>query len=97
MATTGNEHLLLHHGINAPRRDIITLILHVGESIGASERAGKRGSVDRGSNEMRLLLDSRVVDVSMASNSTLVFLSSLEPFSVNSPENAFRFSDNTGA
>jgi hypothetical protein len=37
------------------------------------------------------------VDVSMASNSTLVFLSSLEAFSVNSPENAFRFSDNTGA
>jgi hypothetical protein len=44
-----------------------------------------------------LLLDSRVVDVSMASNPTFVFLSSLEPLFFNSPENELRFSDNTGA
>src|SRR5712691_5481065 len=45
----------------------------------------------------RLLLDSRVVDLSMASNPTFVFLSSLEPLFFNSPENELRFSDNTGA
>jgi hypothetical protein len=44
----------------------------------------------------RLLLDSRGVDVSMASNPTFVFLSSLEPLFFNSPENELRFSDNTG-
>jgi len=37
------------------------------------------------------------VDLSMASNPTLVFLSSLEPLFFNSPANEFRFSDNTGA
>jgi len=45
----------------------------------------------------RLLLDSRGVDVSMASNPTFVFLSSLKPLFFNSPENELRFSDNTGA
>jgi hypothetical protein len=45
----------------------------------------------------RLLLDSRGVDLSMASNPTFVFLSSLEPLFFNSPENGLRFSDNTGA
>ena len=44
-----------------------------------------------------LLLDSRGVDVSMASNPTFVFLSSLKPLFFNSPENELRFSDNTGA
>jgi hypothetical protein len=44
-----------------------------------------------------LLLDSRVVDLSMASNPTFVFLCSLEPLFFNGPENALRFSDNTGA
>jgi len=47
--------------------------------------------------QMGLLLESRVVDVSMVSNPTVVFLSSLRPLFFNSPENEFRFSDNTGA
>jgi len=48
-------------------------------------------------NPGRLLLDSRVVDLSMASNPTFVFLSSLKPLFFNSPEKALHFSDNTGA
>ena len=38
---------------------------------------------------MRLLLDSRDVDMSMASNPTFVFLSSLKPLFFNSPGNEF--------
>ena len=44
-----------------------------------------------------LLLDSRGVDVSMASNPTFVSLSSLRPLFFTSPENELRSSDNTGA
>jgi hypothetical protein len=45
----------------------------------------------------RLLLDSRVVDVPMAYNSTFVMRSSLKPFLFNSLKNEVRFSDNAGA
>ena len=45
----------------------------------------------------RLLLDSRVVDVPMAYNSTFGMLSFLKPLLFNSLENEFRFSDNVGA
>ena len=58
-----------------------------------------RQQVDRASEgpiSLRLVLDSRVVDVSMVSNPTVVFLSSLRPLFFNNPENEFRFSDNTG-
>jgi hypothetical protein len=48
-------------------------------------------------NKLRLLLDSRVVDVPMAYNPTLVILSSLKPLFFNRLKNALRFSDNTGA
>ena len=44
-----------------------------------------------------LLLDSRVVDLSMAYNPTLVILSSLKPLFFNRLKNELRFSDNTGA
>jgi hypothetical protein len=37
------------------------------------------------------------MDVSMVSNPTCVFLCSWEPLFFKSPENALRFSDNTGA
>jgi hypothetical protein len=46
---------------------------------------------------MRLLLDSRVVDVLMAYNPTFVMLSFLKPLFFNSLKNALRFSDNAGA
>ena len=45
----------------------------------------------------RLLLDSRVVDVPMASNSIVVTLSSLKPFFFNSLNTEVRFSDHVGA
>ena len=45
----------------------------------------------------RLLLDSRVVDVPMAYNSTLVMRSSLKPLLFNSLKNEVRFSGNAGA
>jgi Toprim domain len=44
-----------------------------------------------------LLLDSRVVDLSMAYNPTLVILSSLKPFFFNGLKNELRFLDNVGA
>ena len=44
-----------------------------------------------------LLLDSRVVDVSMAYPPTLVILSSLKPLSFNGLKNELRFLDNAGA
>jgi hypothetical protein len=43
------------------------------------------------------LLDSRVVDVPMASNPTFVTLSSLKPFFFNGLQNERRFSDQVGA
>ena len=46
---------------------------------------------------IRLLLDSRVVDVPMAYNPTFVMLSSLKPLFFNSLKNEPRFSDNMGA
>ena len=45
----------------------------------------------------RLLLDSRVVDLPMSYNLTLVTLSSLKPFFFNGLKNEFRFSDKVGA
>jgi|SRR4029450_13229817 hypothetical protein len=45
----------------------------------------------------RLLLDSRVVDLPMASNLTLVMLSSLKSLLFNSLKNESRFSDTVGA
>jgi hypothetical protein len=45
----------------------------------------------------RLLLDSRVVDLPMAYNPTLVILSSLKPLFFNRLQNELCFSDNTGA
>jgi hypothetical protein len=45
----------------------------------------------------RLLLDSRVVDVSMAYPPTLVILSSLKPLFFNGLKNELRFLDNAGA
>jgi hypothetical protein len=45
----------------------------------------------------RLLLDSRVVDVSIAYTPTLVMLSSLKPLFFNSLSNELHFSDNAGA
>ena len=45
----------------------------------------------------RLLLDSRVVDLPMASNPTLVMFSSLKPLFFNSLKNELHFSDNAGA
>ena len=47
--------------------------------------------------ETRLLLDSRVVDLSMASTPTFVMLSSLKPLFFNSLKNELCFSDNAGA
>jgi putative SOS response-associated peptidase YedK len=44
-----------------------------------------------------LLLDSRVVELSMASNPTFVILSSLKPLFFNSLQNELPFSDNVGA
>jgi hypothetical protein len=46
---------------------------------------------------IRLLLDSRVVDLSMAYNPTLAILSSLKPLFFNSLKNELRFLDNVGA
>jgi len=46
---------------------------------------------------LRLLLDSRVVDVPMAYNPTFVMLSSLKPLFFHSLKNELRFSDNAGA
>ena len=43
------------------------------------------------------LLDSRVVDVAMASNPTFVLLSSLKPFFFKSLNNELRCSDHAGA
>jgi len=43
------------------------------------------------------LLDSRVVDVSMAYSPTLVILSSLKPLFFNGLKNELRFLDNAGA
>ena len=50
-----------------------------------------------GLNISRLLLDSRVVNVPMASNATFVMLSSLKPFILKSLKNELCFSDNVGA
>jgi transposase len=47
--------------------------------------------------DWRLLLDSRVVDLPMASNLTLVMLSSLKSLLFNSLKNESRFSDTVGA
>ena len=46
---------------------------------------------------LRLLLDSRVVDVPMAYNPTFVMLSSLKPLFFNGLKNELPFSDNAGA
>jgi Protein of unknown function (DUF4058) len=48
-------------------------------------------------NRLRLLLDSRVVDVLRLSNLILVILSSLKPLFFNGLKKALRFSDNVGA
>ena len=45
----------------------------------------------------RLLLGSRVVDVSMAYNPIVVTLSSLKPFFFNHLQSGVRFSDHGGA
>ena len=45
----------------------------------------------------RLLLDSRVVDWSMAHTPTFVILSSLKPFFFNRLQSELRFLDNVGA
>ena len=47
--------------------------------------------------DMRLLLDSRVVDVPMAYNPIVVPLSSLKAFFFNGLKRALHFSDNIGA
>jgi len=47
-------------------------------------------------NSWRLLLDSRVVDVTMAYNPPFVMRSSLKPFFFNGLKHKLRFSDNTG-
>ena len=85
----------------APRRNI-ELHQEKGHRVSAEpeERRMAEGDHPRVAGEhipRRLLLDSRVVDLSMASNPTFVFLSSLEPLFFNSPENELRFLDNTGA
>ena len=54
-------------------------------------------SVDRGTNWAWLLLDSRVVDVSMAYHPTLVILFSLKPGFFHRLKNAWRFLDTVGA
>jgi len=46
---------------------------------------------------IRLLLDSRVVDLPMAHNPTFVVFSSLKPLFFNSLKNELRFSHNVGA
>ena len=48
-------------------------------------------------NPLGLLLDSRVVDMPMASNPNFVLLSSLKPLFFNGLKNALCFSDNAGA
>ena len=48
-------------------------------------------------NSMRLLLDSRVVDLPRTSNRIVVTLSSLKPFFVNGLKKELCFSDNVGA
>jgi hypothetical protein len=55
------------------------------------------GRVSTRCNHPRLLLDSRVVDVSRAYTPTLVMLSSLKPLFFNSLSNELHFSDNAGA
>jgi len=49
------------------------------------------------SKRERLLLDSRVMDMPMASNPTCVLLSSWKPFCFNGLENALCFAGNAGA
>ena len=52
--------------------------------------------VDALEGPSRLLLDSRVVDVPMASNLTFVMLSSWKPLFFNRLKNDLCFSDNAG-
>ena len=62
------------------------------------ERYGKPlEKTQRGKYIARLLLDSRVVDLSMAYTPTFVILSSLKPLFFNSLKNELHFSDNAGA
>ena len=49
------------------------------------------------SNDGRLLLDSRVVEVSSSCNLLVVTLSTLKPFFFNGLNKALPFSDNVGA
>ena len=49
------------------------------------------------SNEQRLLLDSRVVDLSMTYHPTFLILSFFKPLFFNNLKNALRFLDNVGA
>jgi hypothetical protein len=46
---------------------------------------------------IRLLLDSRVVDLPMSYNPIVATLSSLKPFFFNGLKKELRFSDNVGA
>ena len=46
---------------------------------------------------LRLLFDSRVVNLSMAYHPTFVVLSSVKPLFFNSLKNELRFLDNVGA
>jgi len=58
---------------------------------------GKKHSCGFTPKLVRLLLDSRVVDVPRAYNRTFVMLSSLKPFFFNSLQKELRFSNNAGA
>jgi hypothetical protein len=68
-----------------------------GERLIALRRANHPGWQSRGLNLLRLLLDSRGVDLPMAYNPTFVIFSSLKPLFFNSLKNELRFSDNVGA
>jgi hypothetical protein len=63
--------------------------------------ATQAGTIDLLAEEVwylwRLLLDSKVVDLSMAYNPTFVILSFFKPLFFNSLKNALRFLDNVGA
>ena len=66
---------------------------------GVSEKrlVGKASPRLRVGKQMRLLLDSRVVDVPMAYDPPFVVLSSLKPLFFNSLKNKFRVLDSVGA
>ena len=81
----------------------LTHVGHVREHGDAGDEAASANSPTSLSGYHRfnivptLLLDSRVVDLSIVYTPTLVMLSSLQPLFFNSLSNELHFSDNAGA